>query len=94
MEMGDDLSHVYLSDDPSYNDRDVKVDLTFARGRLFLRPAGTSDKLSCDGTGWPIMLEYYDGKVQLVVWADINQEDPTHNIDLTGALESHRKINP
>jgi hypothetical protein len=26
-----------------------------------------------------------------VVWADINQEDPTHIIDLEGARESNRK---
>jgi hypothetical protein len=28
-----------------------------------------------------------DGKLILRVWADINQEDPTHVIDLTGAKE-------
>jgi hypothetical protein len=37
-----------------------------------------------------IALELYEGKPMLRVWADINQEDPTHNIDLSGALETKR----
>jgi len=32
-----------------------------------------------------IGLELYEGKPMLKVWADINSEDPTHNIDLSGA---------
>jgi hypothetical protein len=28
--------------------------------------------------------------MRLVIWADINQQDPTHIIDLSGALESKR----
>ena len=41
--------------------------------------------------GRPIHIEYYHGKLMLRVWGDINQEDPTHTIDLSGALESNRK---
>lgn len=43
------------------------------------------------GHGPSIYVEYYDGKLRLLVWADINQEEPTHTIDLSGALESQRK---
>lgn len=43
------------------------------------------------GYGEVIHLEYRDGKPMLHVWADINQEDPTHSIDLSGAHESNRK---
>jgi hypothetical protein len=40
------------------------------------------------GTGAPIYLEVQDdGTPKLYVWADINQEDPTHIIDLSGAKE-------
>ena len=38
----------------------------------------------------PILLERHDGKLRLVVWADINEQEPTHIIDLSGALESNR----
>ena len=40
--------------------------------------------------GSPVYLELYDGVLKLYVWADINQEDPTHIIDLSGAKESNR----
>ena len=36
-------------------------------------------------------VENRDGKPFLVVWADINSEDPTHEIDLSEAAESLRK---
>ena len=44
------------------------------------------------GDDSPIYLEYYEGKWWLRVWADINQEDPTHSIDMSGALESRRNV--
>ena len=54
-------------------------------------PAGTGDCCSKDGAGVPILLEHYEGKWVLHVWADINEEDATHRIDLTQALESNRR---
>lgn len=37
--------------------------------------------------------EYYEGRLVLRVWADINQEDPTHRIDLSGArLEKYDAV--
>ncbi len=41
--------------------------------------------------GSVVWVEFHDGKWWVRVWADINQEDPTHNIDLSGALESARE---
>lgn len=52
---------------------------------------GYGDHTSPDGHGYPLLLDYHEGKLQILVWADINQEDPTHTIDLSGALESNRK---
>ena len=43
------------------------------------------------GEGAPIYLEFCDGKWELFVWSDINQEDPTHRIDMSGALEANRE---
>lgn len=39
----------------------------------------------------PLYVELYQGKLMLYVWADINNEEPTHVIDLEGARESKRK---
>ena len=52
--------------------------------------AGYGEKTATDGNGTPVVLDYYDGKLQVHVWADINKEEPTHCIDLAGALESRR----
>lgn len=43
------------------------------------------------GHGSPLWIELYEGKLRLVVFADINQEDPTHIIDLEDARELARK---
>lgn len=52
---------------------------------------GFSDKTSDDHDGVPVLLDLSDGKLQLLVWADINQEDPTHIIDLEGARIEKRE---
>jgi hypothetical protein len=41
--------------------------------------------------GCPVMFELYEGRLRLVVWADINNENATHIIDLEGAREKNRK---
>ena len=38
-----------------------------------------------------LWLEYEDGKPTLYVFADINSEEPTHKIDLSGAHINRRK---
>ena len=41
--------------------------------------------------GSAIYLEFYEGKWWLRVWSDINNQDPTHSIDMSGALNEARK---
>lgn len=60
-------------------------------GGIEVFPEGCGVFTSEPHTGAPIYLEHYEGKFQLLVWADINQEDPTHIIDLSGARESERE---
>lgn len=57
---------------------------------MLVRPAGFGDNASADGHGSPILIENRNGVPFLVVWADINQEDPTHVIDLSKASEKAR----
>lgn len=60
-------------------------------GGIGITPYGYGDACASDGHGCPIVLDFDDdGHLCLWVWADINQEDPTHRIDLEGALESKR----
>ncbi len=48
---------------------------------------GYGDATSQPGYGIPIVVEVYEGELRLLVWADINQENPTHIISLEGARE-------
>ena len=54
---------------------------------LFIHPEGTG---TCDGPYAPILLEQHEGTLMLIVWADINQQEPTHIIDLSTAMETNR----
>ena len=65
-----------------------------------VRTAATGIDIACDGLGAHAMLpghgatmylERQGGAWRLLVWADINQEDPTHTIDLSGASEVLRR---
>jgi hypothetical protein len=67
-------------------------------GRIKVRIVREADKLALtlhpeghgtlDGDFAPVVIELKDKMVRLIVWADINQEDPTHIIQLDGALLS------
>lgn len=57
---------------------------------VMLAIKGYGDHCSADGDGHPILLERFQGRLRLVVWADINQEDHTHIIDLEDAREDKR----
>ena len=64
---------------------------TQSYGQLLIALEGFGECTASDGKGTPIMLELLDGRPRLLVWSDINQEDPTHVIDLSGASEDRRK---
>lgn len=53
-------------------------------------PTGYGDSNSEPGHGAPIYLELYEGELRLLVWSDINSEEPTHVISLEGAKENRR----
>lgn len=49
---------------------------------------GTADMMP--GHGPVVFLEFRSGVPVLCVWADITTDEPTHQIDLSGAAESKR----
>jgi len=58
---------------------------------LEIRADGYGDKGSTPGYGSVLYLELDNNELVLRVWADINQEDPTHTIRLGTARESERR---
>ena len=77
-----------LSDQVSGNTIQCEADYRY--GCLYLRFDGYGDSSSEDGDGWPLMVEFYDNKLQVAAWNDINSQDPLI-IPLDGAKESLRE---
>lgn len=74
------------------NDSDPQtVVVTSARDGLTISPEGFGVKTMEDDFNGIILLEKYEGRLRLLVWGDINEEDPTHIIDLEQARLSARR---
>ncbi len=58
---------------------------------IAIRPVGYGNKLSLDGEGSSVFIEFRDGIPVVVVWDDINNEEPSHIITLRKAAESNRR---
>jgi hypothetical protein len=84
-----DIIHGAIYDDVTK--KELKVKIEFTHGSLFINIEKYGDACSLDGAGDPVVIDYFDGQVDVCVWSDINKEDPTHKINLEGALESKRK---
>ena len=55
---------------------------------LWIGVSGYSN--ATDEEGEIILLDWFEDKLSLKVWADINNDDRTHDIPLSGALNSER----
>jgi hypothetical protein len=66
-------------------------------GQISIHIEGFGDNASGDNYGEPIVIDLHDNKLQVFLWGDINDEDITHSIDMTGAMldkrvEDHNKV--
>jgi len=67
----------------------VGVNILSEAGKLWIQPQGYGDKTSADGEGFPVSLEIWQGRLRLIVFNDINIEDP-RIVDLEKAREAIR----
>ena len=74
--------------DTSEDTSNVTIKVERDNSALIIHPEGMG---VWDGDYAPVLLERHQGKVRLIVLADINDQEPTHIIDLSGALESNRR---
>ena len=75
---------------PDY-DTKLPIRLAVSSNGVSLYAEGYGNCTSAADHGTPVFLELYRGELRLVVWADINKEDPTHMISLGGAREDRRR---
>ena len=78
-----------ISDGAPNQARSLTVRVTADTSTISIFPEGYGDFGSADGHGCPVFLELYEGRLRLIVFADINEQDPTI-IDLEGAREDRR----
>ena len=72
--------------------REIRIEIKEGLAGYYIevKPEGFGDHGSADGHGVPITLELYEGRLRLIVFPDINEEEPTI-IDMEGARETARK---
>lgn len=80
---------VVLSDADPEHSTSLSVRVVANGSALSIFPDGYGDYGSADGHGCPVFLELYQGRLRLVVFQHINQEEP-QVIDLEEARESQR----
>jgi hypothetical protein len=73
----------------------IPVRVQYEDGKIWIRPKGYGDCCSADGDGTPILIELFDGNFRVVVWEDINEEDPciTHLPNTLPWKDSPLRIN-
>ncbi len=77
-----------LFDDAS--DMSVNATVSFENGKILIGVEGYSDAGTADNNGQPIMIELWQKELRVVLWSDINREDPMHIINMEGAAICER----
>ena len=80
-----------LQDELTNNSIPFNIDCQ--NGRINISFAGYGECNSKDGYGFPLYVELHNKKLIVRVWSDISDEEPTHCIDMSGALEKNRARN-
>jgi len=68
---------------------EIKVNILSEGGQIWIQPQGYGEKCAANGEGFPIGIEIWQNRLRLLVFDDINREDP-QIIDLEKARETAR----
>lgn len=74
---------------PDAEHLELKVNILSEGGHIWIQPKGYGEKCAADGEGYPIGIEIWEGRLRLIVFDDINKEDP-QIIDLENSRETSR----
>ena len=69
----------------------VRATIEIGDNAIMLGFDGYGDFSSSEGSGRAVLVENYQGGIRLIVFADINNQEPTNIIELQRALESIRQ---
>jgi hypothetical protein len=68
---------------------EVKVNILSEGGQIWIQPEGYGEKCAVDGEGRPVGIEIWQGRLRLLIFDDINSEEP-QIINLEKARETNR----
>ena len=71
-----------LDDVIDYDDKSIRGKIAIENDRIILHFQGYGDAFSDDSDGYPVLIELYEGTPRVVIWEDINIEEPTRIISL------------
>ena len=74
---------------PNYTPVEVMVNILSEGGQIWIQPQGYGEKCAADDEGFPIGIEIWQGRLRLIVFDDINREEP-QIIDIEKARETAR----
>ena len=69
----------------------IEIEPDICNSSVAIKPFGYGDKSHENGHGYPVLIELFEGKLRVIVWDDINEEEPSHVIDLARAAEASRR---
>jgi hypothetical protein len=89
-----DVTPFKLTDDCNTEEGDITgyIDNSLNLG-IALNFSGYSDYCSNDDNGTPIYIQAHNNELKVIIYGDINQEDPTHSISIEGARTGKRVDN-
>ncbi len=85
----DDKLIMLREQSPDFPPMSITLRLFAENGQLWIRPKGYGEKCTMDGEGSPVGMEIWQGRLRLIVFDDINSENP-QTIDLENASEACR----
>jgi len=68
---------------------EVKVNILSEGGQIWIQPEDYGEKCVAAGDGFPIGIEIWQGRLRLIIFDDINREDP-QIINMENARENAR----
>ena len=86
MDVGDKIRYTMEDKYDDSNER-KQVEIEATCNSLYMTAKGYED--GCGGNEI-VMVEVWEGELRILIWSDINNQDPTHIISLEGARTNKR----
>ena len=81
----------FLEDDTAAHRSQLRCKIRCSPHSISIGAEGYGEKTANDSEAFPVLIEYQDNQLRVIVWSDINNEEPTHVITMERAKEVYRQ---